>query len=101
MQPSSPEAGERQGGKIEADRAVFFRQMESANKTATTVKKRYEQFVELYPEVFITEQDKTLRFSNEAIAAFVEELSGLKLIDLGVSDEVSLDLENVEAGTSF
>lgn len=72
-------------GKAKQTEPVFFRPMESTNKTATTVKKRYEQFVELYPEVFITEQDKTLRFSNETIAACVEELSGLKLIDLGVS----------------
>jgi type I restriction enzyme M protein len=59
--------------------------MESANKTASAVRDRYEQFVELYPEVFITEQDRSLRFSNETIAACVEELSSLRLIDLGVS----------------
>lgn len=64
---------------------VFLRPMESVNKTATTMKKRYEQFVELYPEVFVTEQDKTLRFANETIAACVEQLSSLKFIDLGVS----------------
>lgn len=64
---------------------VFFRPMESVSKTAAAIKKRYEQFVELYPEVFVTEQDKTLRFTNETIAACVEQLSSLKLIDLGVS----------------
>lgn len=64
---------------------VFFRSMESVNKTATAIKKRYEQFIELYPEVFVTEQDKTLRFANETIAACVEQLSSLKFIDLGVS----------------
>jgi len=52
--------------------------MESTNKTATAIKKRYGQFVELYPEVFVTEQDKTLRFTNETIAACVEELSGCR-----------------------
>ncbi len=72
-------------GKSKRAEPVFFRPMESAAKTATTIRKRYEQFVELYPEVFITDQDKTLRFSTETIAACVEELSGLKLIDLGVS----------------
>lgn len=71
-------------GKSKRTEPVFFRPMESTNKTASRVKKRYEQFVELYPEVFITEQDKTLRFSDETIAACVEELSGLKLIDLGI-----------------
>lgn len=72
-------------GKSARTQPVFFRPMESANKTAVVIKKRYEQFVELYPEVFVTEQDKTLRFTNETIAACVEELSGLRLIDLGVA----------------
>jgi len=72
-------------GKSKRSEPVFFRPMESASKTAAALKKRYAQFVELYPEVFVTDQDKTLRFSNETIAACVEELSGLKLIDLGVA----------------
>jgi type I restriction enzyme M protein len=72
-------------GKSRRTEPVFFRPLESVNKTATAIKRRYQQFVELYPEVFITEQDKVLRFSNETIAACVEELSGLKLIDLGVA----------------
>jgi type I restriction enzyme M protein len=72
-------------GKSSCKEPVFFRPMESTNKTASTIKKRYQQFVDLYPEVFVTDQDKTLRFSNETIAACVDELSGLKLIDLGVS----------------
>jgi len=72
-------------GKSSLREPVFFRPLESTNKTASAIKKRYEQFVELYPEVFITDQDKTLRFSAETISACVEELSGLKLIDLGVS----------------
>jgi len=72
-------------GKSKRTEPVFFRSMESANKTATTIKKRYEQFVELYPEVFVTAQDKMLRFTNETIATCVEQLSSLKLIDLGVS----------------
>jgi type I restriction enzyme M protein len=50
-------------GKSKRTEPVFFRPMESVNKTSSTLKKRYEQFVELYPEVFVTDQDKTLRFS--------------------------------------
>jgi type I restriction enzyme M protein len=71
--------------KSEPSSAVFFRPLESAAKTASAMRTRYEKFVELYPEVFVTDQDKSLRFSNETIASCVEELSGLKLIDLGVS----------------
>lgn len=35
--------------------------------------------------MFVTEQDRTLRLSNDIIAACVEELAGLRLIDPGVS----------------
>jgi len=72
-------------GKSQRSEPVFFRAMESPSKTAAAIKKRYDQFIELYPEVFVTDQDKTLRFSNETIATCVEQLSGLKLIDLGVA----------------
>jgi type I restriction enzyme M protein len=72
-------------GKSEVSAPVFFRPLESPAKTASAIRDRYESFVELYPEVFLTEQDKTLRFSNATIASCVEVLSGLKLIDLGVS----------------
>lgn len=72
-------------GKSDRSAPVFFRSLESVLKTAQTIHQRYKDFVELYPEVFIAEQDRTLRFNNETIAACVEELSSLKLLDLGIS----------------
>ena len=71
--------------KAEPDSPVFFRPHESITKTAAAVRSRYENFVALYPEVFVTDQDRTLRFSDETIAACVERLANLQLIDLGVS----------------
>lgn len=71
-------------GKVDPTKPVFFRTMESASRTAEVIKERYSKFVELYPETFTTDQDKQLRFGNETIAACVEALSGLRLIDLGV-----------------
>jgi type I restriction enzyme M protein len=59
--------------------------MESDARTAEAIKSRYGIFVDLYPETFTTDQDKHLRFGNGTIAACVEALSGLCLIDLGVS----------------
>jgi type I restriction enzyme M protein len=64
---------------------VVFRTRESAATTASEIKKRYSSFVDLYPDTFTTEQDKTLRFGDRTIAACVEALAGLQLIDLGVS----------------
>ncbi|MBA3573145.1 MAG: N-6 DNA methylase [Pyrinomonadaceae bacterium] len=72
-------------GKADLLSAVFFRPMESHARTAEIVRRRFQQFVDLYPEVFTTEKDSRLRFNDETIAACVEELSGLKLIELGVS----------------
>jgi type I restriction enzyme M protein len=72
-------------GKAQPTTAVFFRPMESATRTATAIRERFESFVDVYPEVFVSEQDKQLHLSNETIAMCVEELAGLKLIDLGVS----------------
>ena len=64
---------------------VFFRNYESTSKTAANLRKRYTEFVNLYPGVFFTDQDKVLRFSDSTLEACVEYLSGLRLIELGVS----------------
>lgn len=71
--------------KADPARPVFFRPMESPKRTSEEIKRRYSSFVDVYPMVFATEQDRVLRLSNETIALCVEELAGLKLIDLGVS----------------
>jgi type I restriction enzyme M protein len=72
-------------GKSDPTTAVFFRPMESVARTAAAIRQQFEAFVDVYPEVFATEEDKQLRLSNETIAQTVEELAGLKLIDLGVA----------------
>lgn len=72
-------------GKAQPTSPVFFRPMESTAKTAAAIKQRFDSFVDVYPEVFVSDQDKQLRLSNETISKCVEELAGLKLIDLGVS----------------
>ena len=51
-------------GKSARTEPVFLRSMENSNKTAMAIKRRYEQFVDLYPEVFISDQDKRLRFAT-------------------------------------
>ena len=72
-------------GRAEPSAPVMFRSMESVAKTGQMIKERYEDFVDLYPETFTNGQDKQLRFTNETIAASVEALSEIRLIDLGVS----------------
>ncbi|MDQ6702922.1 MAG: N-6 DNA methylase [Pseudomonadota bacterium] len=72
-------------GKAQPSGPVFFRPMESTTRTAAAIRERFESFVDVYPEVFVSYQDKQLRLSNETVARCVEELAGLKLIDLGLA----------------
>lgn len=72
-------------GKADRTSPLFFRPMASHKQTANSIRERYSKFVELYPEVFASDKDKALRFSDETIAACAEEISSLRLIDLGVS----------------
>jgi type I restriction enzyme M protein len=72
-------------GKSDLSQPVFFRPQETDRKTAEAIRKRFTGFVDLYPDTFLTEQDKTIRLTDTTVAAVVEALSGLKLIDLGVS----------------
>jgi len=64
---------------------VFFQPLESSSRTKESILRRYQQFVELYPDTFTTEQDKTIRFTEETIAHCVDALCRFRLIDLGVS----------------
>ncbi len=78
--------------KLESDKQAksnqsapaFFRPLESAGRTGREIRRRYDSFVGVYPDTFTTEQDKSLRFTDETLYACVEALSGLRLIDLGV-----------------
>ncbi|MFN5514065.1 MAG: class I SAM-dependent DNA methyltransferase [Cyanobacteriota bacterium] len=72
-------------GKADPTKPVFFRSMESIERTAEAIKERYSMFVELYPETFTTDEDKKIKFGNETIALCVDILSDLRLIDLGVA----------------
>lgn len=70
--------------KANLSEPVFFRPLESPVQTGRAIRKRFSEFVELYPDTFVTDQDKTLRFTDETLYACVEALSGLRLADLGV-----------------
>ena len=64
---------------------VKFRPMESAAKTAERIKKYYADYIQLYPDTFITDSDKNIRFSDETIEYCVESLVGFNILDLGIS----------------
>lgn len=72
-------------GKANPSKPVFFRPLESDHKTADAIRRRFKSFVDLYPDTFLTEQDRALRLTDATVAAVVDALSGLRLIDLGVA----------------
>jgi len=72
-------------GKSDPENPVIFRRMESAKKTASAVRESFENLADVYPETFTTDNDKRLRLSDDTITACVDALSGLRLLDMGVS----------------
>lgn len=71
--------------RVNASVPVSFRTLENAERTAGTMRERYEAFVALYPDTFVNEADRTLRFNSDTLAECVEALAGLHLIDQSVS----------------
>jgi len=79
--------------KLESDKRAkaqpgdppFFRPLESPHQTALQIRRHFNSFVNVYPDVFATDKDRELRFTDETINAAVEELHKLQLLDLGVS----------------
>ena len=71
-------------GRMTSHEPVFFRQRESAAKTAEAVRHEYDELVNVYPETFTTANDKHLRLADETISYCVDALSGLRLLDMGV-----------------
>jgi type I restriction enzyme M protein len=64
---------------------VMFRPMENHARTASALRKNFEALADVYPETFTTEQDKTLRLTDDTLASCADALSGLRMIDLGVA----------------
>lgn len=73
--------------QAKADPAVpaIFRRLESPRKTAAAVRQAFVNLTDVYPETFATDNDRRLRLADNTIAACVDALSGLRLLDMGVS----------------
>lgn len=48
-------------GKIDQDSEVYFRQFATANGTARYIKEKFELFIEVYPDIFVTQSDQEIR----------------------------------------
>ena len=72
-------------GRMTPHDPVFFRQRESATKTAEAIRYEYDELVNVYPETFTTANDKHLRLADDTISYCVDALAGLRLLDMGVN----------------
>ena len=76
-------------GKIDQDSEVYFRQFATANGTAQCIKEKFEQFIEVYPDIFVTQSDQEIRFDDATIHDIVGRISRFNFIDIG-ADTVSI-----------
>lgn len=76
-------------GKIDSDREVYFRTFATENGTAKYIKDKFDNFIEVYPDIFVSKSDQELRFDDATIHDVVERLSKYNLIDIG-ADTVSI-----------
>jgi type I restriction enzyme M protein len=71
--------------KSDPSSPVLFKRLESSKKTASAIREAFESLTDVYPETFTTENDRRLRLSDDTITACADALSGLKLLEMGVS----------------
>ena len=70
-------------GVMDEDKAVYFRPYSDTKTTASNIRKMFDQFRSVYPDIFITSSDKELRFNDETISYVVDSLYSLNMLDVG------------------
>lgn len=71
-------------GRISPNDEVYYRACATTGATGEYIRERFSIFNDVYPDIFITQSDKEIRFSDGTIHDCVELLSTLNLIDIGV-----------------
>ncbi len=70
-------------GSTSPTQEVIYHIFATAEATAKHIKQRFEKFCEIYPDIFITQSDREIRFNDSTIHDCVELLSTLSLIGVG------------------
>ena len=70
--------------KMASSSEVAFRVCATASATGAYIRERFEEFHDVYPDIFVTESEKEIRFSDTTIYDCVERLAPLKVLDAGV-----------------
>lgn len=76
-------------GRTAPDEEVFFAPRASEALTAKHIRRKFQDFTALYPDIFTRPADRELGFSDHTIHLCAEELSKYNLIDVG-ADTVSV-----------
>lgn len=76
-------------GKISPEDEVYFHPYEDEKQTAQYIKEKFDEFVPLYSEIFLTDTDKKILFDDTTIQAIVEGLYKFNLLEIG-PDAVSI-----------
>lgn len=76
-------------GKIALGTSVYFRPFATESATADYIKSKFDNFINVYPDIFVSKSDQEIRFDDSTIHDVVEYLAPFNLIDIG-SDTVSI-----------
>lgn len=69
--------------KIDPTCEVAFRVQATASETAKHIRKLFSDFVGVYPDIFISDSDKEIRFDVSSIYGVVEKIAKYNFIDVG------------------
>lgn len=76
-------------GKIASNSEVYLRPFATETATADFIKSKFDIFINVYPDIFVSKSDQELRFDDATIHSVCECLAPFNLIDIG-ADTVSI-----------
>ena len=76
-------------GKIDPTSEVYFRAFATDSGTGKYIKEKFTSFIDVYPDIFVTQSDQEIRFDDSTIQEVVERISRFNFLDIG-ADTVSI-----------
>lgn len=76
-------------GKIDPSKEVYYRPFATAEGTAEHIKDKFQAFIEVYPDIFVSKMDQEIRFDESTIYSITERISKFNFIDIS-ADTVSI-----------
>ena len=83
-------------GKIDVEKEVYFHQFATEKGTAKYIKEKFSAFIDVYPDIFVSNSDKEIRFDDSTIHEVVDKISKFNFIDIG-ADTVSIAFQTLRS----